>query len=204
MTASGFSRTTRQLAMASCAVVAMFLQFAPAHAAEILNDKAWNTGSQWLSVRFGYAKEVGRFSPNGNVGYGFGYSRMVSDRLSMGANVQHDLLGKFGGAALIALPTTVETLWHFRLKTPLRPYVGAGLGAVYRKSYRTGADASNIEPAASFTMGANTPIDKAHLLGIDLRIASVANSGWTYNPTYLTRRPSNILVSAKLNYSLTY
>ena len=204
MTASGFSRTTLRLGMASLAVVAMFLQFAPAHAAGILNEKAWDHGSQWLSLRFGFAKERGRYSPNGNVGYGFGYSRMVSTKLSIGANFQHDLLGKFGGAALIAMPTTLEALWHFRWKTPLRPYVGGGLGAVYRKAYRTGADASDIEPAYSFTLGANTPIDKAHLLGIDVRFASVANKGWAYNPTYLTRRPSNTLVSVKLNYSLTY
>ncbi|MEO5619157.1 MAG: hypothetical protein ABIS67_15410 [Candidatus Eisenbacteria bacterium] len=204
MTESRVSRTRRRLSLALLAGVAMFLQAAPVHSAEGLNAAAWNPGSQWLSLRFGYAKERGRFSPNGNVGYGFGYSRMVSKRLSLGANVQHDLLGKFGGSALIAMPATIEGLWHFKWGSSFHPYAGAGVAAVYRKTYRTGADASTVQPGYSFSLGANVPIDKAHLLGLDARLGSVAGNGWEYDPVFLIRRPTNSTVSIKLNYSLTY
>ncbi len=204
MPAFRFPHLTRRLASAALAALAIGLGAAPAFAEEGLNDSAWKPGAQWMSVRFGYAKERGRFSPNGNVGYGFGYSRMVSERLSLGANLQHDLLGKFSGSALIAMPFTVEALWHFHWSPTLTPYVGGGLAAVYRKTYRTGADASNMQPGYSLTVGANTPIDKGHLLGLDLRFSSVANEAWVVDPVYLTRRPSNTMVSAKFNYSLTY
>lgn len=204
MTESRNSRIRPRLILALLAGVAMFLQAAPARSAEGLNNAAWNPGAQWLSVRFGYAKERGRFSPNGNVGYGFGYSRMVSKRLSLGANVQHDLLGKFSGAALIAVPATVEGIWHFSWGPGLRPYAGAGVAAVYRKTYRSGADGSTVQPGYSFSFGANAPIDKAHLLGLDVRLASVAGEGWDYDPVFLIRRPTDSMVSIKLNYSLTY
>lgn len=204
MKVSGLSRDLRCIAVAAALVAALSLPGAPARAAEFMNDAAWNPGSSWLSLRFGYAKEQGRYSPNGNVGYGMGYSRMISKRLSLGANVQHDLLGKFNGSALIALPVTAEVLWHFHWKTPFRPYVGAGLQSVYRKLYRTGADLSEMQPGYCVSLGGNSPIDPSHLLGIDLRFASVSNDQWSHDPVFLVRRPSNLLISAKLNYSLTY
>jgi len=198
---SGFLRRSVLVLLAG---VASILLAAPASAADRLNDDAWNTGAQWMSLRFGYARERGQFSPNGNVGYGMGYSRMVSKRLSLGANVQHDLLGKFDGSALIAVPFTVEALWHFKWNTSLVPYAGAGLAGVYRKTYRTGADGSSVEPGYGLTVGANMPIDAAHLLGVDVRVSSVANNGWSHDPVFLHRRPASSLISIKLNYSLTY
>jgi len=204
VTESRPSRSIRRSILVALAGVAMILVAAPAPAADRLNDSAWNPGAQWMSLRFGYARERGTFSPNGNVGYGMGYSRMVSKRLSLGANVQHDLLGKFSGSALVAVPFTVEALWHFKWNTSLVPYAGAGLAAVYRKTYRTGADASSVEPGYGLTVGANMPIDKSHLLGLDVRMSSVANNGWSHDPVFLHRRPANPLLSIKLNYSLTY
>ena len=140
-------------------------------------------------------------SPNGNVGYGFGYSRMVSKRLSLGANVQHDLLGKTSGAALIAIPATFEALWHFHWPTAIRPYAGAGLATVYRKTYRTGADASSMEPGYTFTLGANAPIDKSHLMGIDLRVANVANDSWSFDPVFQTRATGDVQGWSMLGWS---
>lgn len=198
------SRLARRRTWAVLAGIATLLLAPAAHSAEALNATAWNPGAQWMSVRFGYAREQGNFSPNGNVGYGMGYSQMVSKRLSLGANVQHDLLGKFGGSALIAMPATLEALWHFSWSQGAHPYVGAGVAAVYRKIYRTGADASSVQPGYSLTAGINAPIDKAHLLGLDMRFASVANPGWSYDPVFLIRRPTQTLLSLKLNYSLTY
>ena len=207
MEKSVLSRALRRLALA--AVLGATLLPAAAFAAgapakEYLNDRAFTPGAQWLSVRFGYARERGRFSPDGNVGYGFGYSRMVSRKLSLGANIQHDLLGKFRGAALIAMPATFEAVWHFRWPTPMHPYIGAGMGTVYRKTYRSGADFSSMEPSYSANLGADVPVDKAHLLGVDLRLANVANDSWSVDPVFGLRRPSSLLISFKLNYSLTY
>lgn len=204
MEMSGLSRVLRRFVLA--AVVGATLLPASAHAAakEYLNDHAFTTGAQWLSLRFGYARERGRFSPDGNVGYGFGYSRMVSRKLSLGANVQHDLLGKFRGSALIAVPATFEAVWHFRWPSPVHPYVGAGIGTTYRKTYRTGADFSSMEPSYSGNLGMDVPVDGSHLIGVDLRLANVANDSWANDPVFGLRRPNSLLISLKLNYSLTY
>lgn len=203
MKKSGFSPALPGVVVA---LLAALVLPAAAHAAtqEYLDDRAFTTGAQWLSLRFGYAREQGRFSPDGNVGYGFGYSRMVSNKLSLGANVQHDLLGKFGGAALIAVPATFEAVWHFRWPTPVRPYAGAGIQTVYRKIYRSGANTSSMEPGYSFNTGVDVAVDKAHLLGVDLRMARVANDSWSLDPVFGIRRPVTTLVSIKLNYTLTY
>lgn len=198
------SRPVRGRSWAVLAGIATMLIAPAAHSAEALNTIAWNPGAQWMSLRFGYAREQGTYSPNGNVGYGMGYSRMVSKRLSLGANVQHDLLGRFGGSALIAVPLTAEALWHFSWGNSAHPYVGAGVAGVYRKIYRTGADASSVQPGYSLTAGVDVPVDKAHLLGLDVRFASVANEGWGTDPVFLTRRPTQTMLSVKLNYSLTY
>ncbi len=206
MKKSGLSRVVARAALAALLAATALLPARAVHAAakEILNDHAFTPGAQWLTLRFGYAREMGTFSPDGNVGYGFGYTRMVSRKLSFGANVQHDLLGKFGASALIAVPAMFEVTWHFRWPTTLRPYVGAGIGTTYRKIYRTGGDTSSMEPAYSASVGADVPIDGSHLLGADLRLANVANAGWSVDPVFGIRRPNNLLVSLKLTYSLTY
>jgi len=203
---SGLSRVVARAACAALVVAATLLPARAVHAAakEYLNEHAFTTGAQWLSLRFGYARELGRFSPDGNVGYGIGYTRMVSRKLSLGANVQHDLLGKFGGSALIAVPATFEAVWHFRWPTPARPYVGADVGTTYRKIYRTGADNSSMEPSYGLSVGIDAPIDGSHLLGADLRVASVSNPGWSTDPVFGLRRPNTVLVSFKLTYALTY
>jgi outer membrane protein W len=206
---SGLSRVFRRLGIAAVLgatlLPASAATAAPAAVAkEYLNDRAFTTGAQWLSLRFGYARERYRFSPNGNVGYGFGYSRMVSNKLSLGANVQHDLLGKFGGSALIAVPATFEAIWHFHWPSPVHPYVGAGVGTVYRKVYRTGADFSSMEPSYGANAGFDAPCDRSHLLGIDFRVANVANDSWSVDPVFGLRRANSLLLSLKLNYSLTY
>jgi len=82
--------------------------------------------------------------------------------------------------------------------------VGAGIGTTYRKIYRTGGDTSSMEPAYSVTVGADAPVDGSHLIGADLRLASVANPGWSIDPVFGLRRPSSELVSFKVTYSLTY
>ncbi len=136
-------------------------------------DHEWSRGSQWFSMRAGYAKGSGDFAPNGMVGYGFGYRRFVLDRWSIGAFVHHELLGRFGGAADIEVPMTVEIVRHTRWGAAFYPYAGVGAGAYYRKYYRTGQGFSGFDPGAYLTLGAHTPITKAGLLGLDIRLSRV-------------------------------
>jgi hypothetical protein len=200
---SGIAHLSRWTSLLALALAATLGAAGPVRA-ETLNEAAWKPGAQWMSLRFGYAKAQGRFDPNGNVGWGFGYTRVVSKRLSLGANFQQELLGKFAGSALIELPTLFEAQWHFTLKTSLRPYVGAGVGGVYRKTYRTGADHSEFEPEYAGLMGANVPIDKSHLFGLDLRVAAVSTDQVGPNPVFGDEKTRSVHWGIKFTYALTY
>ena len=87
-----------------------------------------------------YAKSLEGGAPNAMGGFGFGFSRMMSDRVSVGLFIHDELLGKFGAAAQIEIPITAEYAYAFDWSTALRPYAGLGLGAFYHKIYRSGAD----------------------------------------------------------------
>jgi hypothetical protein len=130
-------------------------------------------GSQWISFRAGYAKGSGEVAADGLLGGGFGYRRFVLDRWAVGAFAQYDLLGRFGSAADISLPLTLEVTRHTRWGAGLYPYVGIGAGAYYNKQYRTGADASGFTPGRYVTFGAVIPIRRQSALGLDVRMATV-------------------------------
>jgi hypothetical protein len=130
-------------------------------------------GSQWMSVRAGYAKASGDAAPNGLVGGGFGYRRFVLDRWSVGAFAHYELLGRFGGAAEIAVPLTLEVMRHSRWGAAVYPYAGIGAGAFYHKRYRTGADVSGFTPGRYLACGMHIPVSKQGLLGLDVRMATV-------------------------------
>lgn len=130
-------------------------------------------GTQWMSVQGGYAKGAGDISPNGMVGGGIGYRRFVLDRWSVGGFVQCDLLGKFGGAADIDVPLIIEIARHSKWGSSVYPYFGFGMGAHYRKYYRTGEDVSEFTPGRHATVGVMMPIHKGGLLGVSMRMASV-------------------------------
>jgi hypothetical protein len=53
------------------------------------------------------------------------------------------------------------------------PYAGLGAGAFYHKQYRTGQDVSGFAPGRYLAFGAQTPVRKQGLLGLDVRVASV-------------------------------
>jgi hypothetical protein len=200
---SGIPRVARMACPLALAAAALIGSALPARA-EMLNEAAWRTGAQWLSLRAGYAKMEARNAPSGNFGWGFGYSQMVSRRLSLGMNLQQDLLGKFDGSALIDLPLGFEALWHFRWNTGVRPYVGGGLGSVYRLTYRTGADHGSFQPMYFGSIGMNAPIDKAHVLGLDVRLAGVSSDRIAADPVFGAEKPRAAHWSVKLNYALTY
>jgi len=131
-------------------------------------------GTQWMSLQAGYARGTGDISPNGMGGGGFGYRRFVLDRWSAGGFVHLDLLGKFGAAADISAPVALEIARHSRWGATVFPYLGFGFGAYYRKYYRTGEDLSEFTPGRHVVAGVMTPIHKGGLLGLAVRMASVA------------------------------
>ena len=189
-------------------------------------------GSQWMSVRAGYAKATGQESPSGLLGGGFGYRRFVLDRWSVGGFVHYDWLGRFGTATEISVPVTLEVVRHSRWGAAAYPYVGIGAGAFYHKLYRTGADLSGFTPGRYLACGLHIPVRKQGLLGFDVRMAQVdkldANpafagpdggrskiddlvvdlnvpSGPTMPLLYAaTESKSRTLWSLKLDYSITY
>jgi len=190
-----------QVRVAAVGAAALILALAaPAHAA----DDPWQKGAAWASFRAGYAKSLAGGAASGIGGFGFGYSRFLSDRLSLGVFVHDELLGKFGGAADIEVPMTLEYAWHFKWKTPLRPYMGVGLGAFYHKYYRSGADRASFQPGTIFKFGADTPLDRRSVLGVDARIASVGSDDETADPVFGKDKPHSLRWSVKLNYARVF
>lgn len=161
----------------------------------------WAKGAQWISFRGGYVKSLSENAADGNVGYAMSYSRMVSKRLMFGASVDHDLLGKFGGASQIEIPMSAELLWHLRWKTPVRPFFGLGFGAYFSKTYRTGDDHADFQPGGYFAFGLNTPIDHNSLLGVHVKLASVSSDADHPNPVFGRAEPSAGRVAAKLAWT---
>jgi hypothetical protein len=130
-------------------------------------------GSQWMSVRAGYAKVSGDVAPNGLVGGGFGYRRFVLDKWSVVGFAHYDVLGRLGSAAEISVPLTIEVARHSHWGAAVYPYAGFGAGAFYYKRYRTGADLSGFTPGRYVTCGMHVPVRRQGLLGLDVRMATV-------------------------------
>jgi len=191
-----------QLVAALVAAAAAALIVTCAHADVI--DEPWQKGATWTTFRAGYAKSLEGGAPNAMGGIGFGFSHMLSNRVSLGVFIHDELLGKYGGAAQIEIPITAEYAFHMRLSTPLRPYVGIGLGAFYHKIYRSGADRTDLLPATLFKFGADTPLDEHNVLGIDARVARVANDDETVDPVFGKPKTTSARWSIKLCYSRVF
>jgi len=156
------------VALAGAAAVPAFAAGSEEPAGSVLKR-----GSQWMSVRAGYAKGSGEVAADGLFGGGFGYRRFVLDRWAVGAFAHYDLLGRFGAAADISVPLTLEVTRHTRWGAAVYPYAGVGGGAFYNKLYRTGDDRSGFTPGRYLTFGAHFPIRRQNMLGIDVRMATV-------------------------------
>jgi hypothetical protein len=156
------------VALAGAAAVPVFAAGSSDAAGDILKR-----GSQWMSVRAGYAKVSGDAAPSGLAGCGFGGRRFVLDKWSVGGFAHYELLGRFNGAAEIEIPLTLEVVRHSRWGAAAYPYVGIGAGAFYHKRYRTGADESSFTPGRYLTCGMHVPVLKQGLLGFDVRMATV-------------------------------
>jgi len=154
----------------------------------------WAPGAQWLTLRAGYAKSNVENSGNGGPGYGISYSRMISgidvlglklfQHYSIGASVNHDLVGHFGPAAEIDVPLTVEMTRHYAWNTALHPYWGFGTGGYYRKTYRTGADTRDVSLGYFLALGANMPVAERNMLGLDIRMNRFEATNDPVNPVF--------------------
>jgi hypothetical protein len=169
-----------------------------------MSEEPWHRGANWTTFRAGWAKSLEGGAPSGWAGYGFGFSHMMSDRVSVGLFIHHELLGKFGAAAEIEMPITAEYAYAIKWDTALRPYVGLGLGAFYHKIYRSGADRTDLLPATVFKFGADTALDPHNVLGMDARAAWVLNDDEIVDPVFGKSKPTSIRWSVKLQYSRVF
>ena len=194
--------SVRSRVLAAWFTAAALLIATCAHAA--MSEDPWHKGASWTTFRAGWAKSLEGGAPNGWAGYGFGFSRMMSDRVSIGLFIHHELLGKFGAAAQIEMPITAEYAYALKWNTALRPYVGMGLGAFYHKIYRSGADRTDLLPATVFKFGADTALDPHNVLGMDARAAWVLNDDEVVDPVFGKSKPTSIRWSVKLQYSRVF
>jgi hypothetical protein len=191
------SMRSRARAWAALAVLVVVAAGRQAGAAEV---DPWAKGTQWVSMRAGYAKSAAKGSGNALGGYGFGYTRFYTPKWAFGAHVHHEVLGRFGGAAEVEVPFTVEVMRHFKWSTPLRPYLGLGTGAFFHKTYRTGDDETSVRKGIYVGGGVNAPIDARSLLGLDVRAIDEFDAKST-NPVFPLESSSALHWSIKLNYA---
>jgi hypothetical protein len=183
-------------------VTAMAFGPVPARAA----DDAWSDDARWISVRAGSAGSGARLAPGGGYGYGFGYTWFLAKEVAWSANVQHDLLGRYAGAAEIEVPITVEFTKHFRFSATARPYLGAGWGAIYHKTYRTyrtdgtRADELGLRQGLYLATGGNAVLNAGSLIGVDIRLMREQDTR-SINPTFPNAEASSTNWSIKLSYS---
>ena len=172
--------------------------------ADIDSLAAWNTGKSWIMVRGGYAKSGETNAGGGAVGAALGYQQFLNARWAVGVIAQGDLLGKFGGAAEIEYPFTLELTRHYRWKTAVRPYLGVGGGAYYHKYFRSGNDVVKLHSGAYLVGGFNTPIGKRSILGIDGRMQYVSGDPLVTNPVFGNEDVQLMHYSLKLGWSVAY
>ena len=181
------------VALAGTLGLAALLASAPARA----EDDLWAPGRTWLSMRAGYAKVSSETAPPGSVGGGFGSLHMlprwwIFGHFSLGGYVHFENEGRFGSAALISVPMTLEIARHAMWKTAFRPYVGAGYGAYHIKFYRAPAEPATVSNGGYLLIGGNIPIGPRSAFGVDTRVGEVERTGGVKR------------WSVKLNYSRVY
>lgn len=168
-------------------------------------DGLWTRRTNWISLRAGYAKGVGKTAGDAVGGYGIAYQRMLDRDWSLGGSVQHDILGHLANAYEVAVPMTLELSRHYHWKTALRPYLGVGLGYYFHKYYRTSDDYTGA-PGLGYSLaaGANLPLDDKHLLGIDARVHMLKGRDGVVNPVFGIEESTETLWTVKLNWAMAY
>ena len=168
-------------------------------------DGPWAKRANWISFGAGYAKAKTKTAGDGLVGYGISYDRMLTNKWSLGASVNHDLVGHYYRATEVVVPFTVDVTRHLKWKTALRPYVGLGAGYYFHKYYRTEYDYTGAPGAGwHLSIGANLPLDDRHVLGLDTRVSSFAGRDGVSNPVFGPEEANETTWTVKLNWALVY
>jgi len=165
----------------------------------------WDTGALWITLRAGYNHATYRTAGDGNVGWGFGASRMIKSGWALGGMVERNTLGKFGNATESEIPFTLELDRHLKGST-FRPYFGFGGGTYYHKFANTTADHSEVRGGGFIAIGGNAVASSRNLIGVDARIAFVsALKGDTPDdPVFGPQENSTTRYSIKVTWSTTY
>lgn len=168
-------------------------------------DGIYAKHSNWLTLRFGYAKRTGDLTGDGFVGYGVGYQHMITKKYAFAANVGHDVVGHFQNQLDEAFPFTGEFQRHFKWDTALRPFVGLGGGYYLRKSYRTGNDYNTAATGgAHLSLGFTSALDLHHVVGVEARVARLTGRPGVVNPTFGPGTDSETIWTVKLIWGLVY
>ena len=168
-------------------------------------DGVYAKGSNWISLRFGYAKRTGDLNGDGLVGYGVGYQHMIDNRYAFAAGAGHDIVGHFAGRLDEAVPFTAEFQRHFNWKSSVRPFVGVGGGFYFRKAYRTGIDYTTTTTGGPhLSIGFTSALDDAHAIGFETRIARIQGRPGVVNTTFGPGEVTETIWTAKISWALVY
>jgi len=97
------------------------------------------------------------------------------------------------------IPLTVEGSRHFRWGDTFRPFLGAGTGAYYHRTYRTGFDETEVRPGFYLSTGFNSPISAGSLVGAVFRM-TVQGDADSVDPIFPNEGSTAVHWSFKLNY----
>jgi len=177
----------------------------PAHAHQP-EDGPWDSGATWVTLRVGYNQVSYSTAGNGNVGYGFGFTRMLGPAWALAGMAERNVLGTFGDATESEIPFTLELDRHIKLSDAARLYFGAGGGTYYHKFSNTTADYSDVRGGGLLATGGNIVISKHNLFGIDGRMAFVSTltDAPASNPVFGPQDTSTMRWSLKATWSVTY
>ena len=169
-------------------------------------DGPWDSHALWVSGRAGYNKATYRTAGDGNLGWGFGVTRMINTGWSLGGLVERNVLGRFDDATESEVPFTVELDRHLKWGDAFRPYFGFGGGTYYHKFSNTTADRSDVCGGVLVTVGGNAVISPHGLIGIDARVASVTRLGDEPppDPVFGVQKKTTTRYGIKMTASVTY
>jgi len=168
-------------------------------------DGVYAKGSNWLQLRFGYAKRTGDLSGDGFVGYGMAYQRMLSKKYAFAAGVDHDVVGHFAKQIDESVPFTGEFRRVFKWAGEMRPYLGLGGGYYFRKMYRTGDDYNTtVTGGGHVSFGLASQLDDKHVIGFETRVAWLKGRKGITNPTFGPGEDVETIWTAKLTWALAY
>jgi hypothetical protein len=168
-------------------------------------DGVYAKSANWLSLRFGYANRTGETSGDGSIGYGIGYTHMLSNKYAFAAGINHDIVGHFAKQLDVAVPITGEFQRVFKWSGEMRPYLGVGGGFYFRKYYRTGSEYNTTTTAGEHvSIGLTSQLDDKHVVGFETRVAWVQGRPGVVNPTFGAGSETETIWTAKLTWALVY